>query len=526
MCTINYIKSRVLVVIALLLILIFMVGCRNSMLSTSIDKKDAETGTVSVKIPTMNTLLAESLGIDSSSTSSNFQSRDLNSKAFVFATRIVFTFSGDGDFTREESITTVTEPGMFQAQYDIPEGDYELHVEVFNSNVSSTNPVVEGHSIDINGETNRHFTVTAGSYTPIQIGCTPTNTTALSEGGLRLQDTGVTPFQVNLNVSNDVEIGSEHWFDFTTSGSAEVAHLQIDPSKNAFAFALIYEHPMDPPDMDTATPDEKENYYNSFFPVAMAQSAGLALIMNEDGDNYDLPPAVWGEKMDVTFPVKTNTSYWVAVALISPDGTTTGDFSIEWNEGFVIETFDEYTPFQDDGDLTDGTLSISGIQSQSSGFTDITTFMSSEVDLPDLYVTNDAQGMGENNYGLSMLHFDWWEEDYDYDTFLLPEDVGSTKAVLPYEFTSNGILLFNVVYEASGRLEQSSLNMWVNGTSDDTTPVDDTDWSYEVDRPNYEDTIAVDVSAGNYDLNWIAKKAEAGYTELVVIDNIVFIPDN
>jgi len=507
----TYTKHGALLFTVLLLAAVLIIGCSNGLNIAELNSSGAEEGSVKVRVPLVNPLVAEAFGMSGSSTSTLTSSKALDSKAFMFATRIDFIFTGDSTVTRSVTITEVSEPGMYEASFDdIPEGDYELEVEVYNSKVSTSTPVVEGFSIDMNAGGGRHFTVTSsGTDYDIPIGCSPVGPTPLTEAeGTLTVDSGVVPFQFNLDDPDDIEIGSEHWFAVTPSTGTTLGHLKVEPSDNAMAIVIMYPPPEDPGSAD---------YFESFQPMAMAFSPDFDLLMDEDSERYDLPSVNWGQEVNLATSVNELETYWFAVAVVGSDGTTSGSFDITWNGGGTgIENFDDYDSLEDDTN-GDDTRDIDGIQTESDEFTDITTYFTGTPNVSELFVTSDWLD------NALCLNYRTWEDSI-YQTFN-DTDTGSSMTVLSHNFTSSGTLLFSLTYEANGTADDT-LKMWLDGNDDGTVPGTDPDFSLNADRPYYEAFVAVDVpSNGDRNLNWLAEKPVEGYSEFIAIDNIMFIPD-
>jgi hypothetical protein len=227
-------------IIAVVLITVMMFACSMDLVpgddatadgtSLPAEPSDPSKGLIHIGVQPVSSRLLDQL--------SQSASGDVTSKAILFATKVDFTLdypdaTGIPDETWSRTVT-FTPPGddmpslATTAEEVVPADGLTLTAEVFNSTVSTTQPVITG--------TSAPFDVNAGVTSSVTIIGIPANTTTLPQSTPTSATLAQFPYTIDgSGVMSISAVGGEGWFDMSLdrtgiSGAGHYFRVMVDPS--------------------------------------------------------------------------------------------------------------------------------------------------------------------------------------------------------------------------------------------------------------------------------------------------------
>lgn len=157
----------------------------------------------------------------------------INSRAILGSQLVEYTVSNNDLEVVTSSILSDDFEGT-DFFIDLEPGDYSISVEVFNTEVSSIDPVVSGDA---------NFSVTAGNITQVDITAKPVSPSIITESDtITLDSSDFIPTYIDQS-NNEITMGSEKWYQITPESDKLLMSLDFedDPTYSDFYFAIYDE---------------------------------------------------------------------------------------------------------------------------------------------------------------------------------------------------------------------------------------------------------------------------------------------
>lgn len=193
-------------------------------------------GNINIQFSRVSPIILDSLRQTSIQSNTNMASRSVQPRAFLIGDDVeIRLYNGSG--TLVDSATTTATPGgseWFSTNFNtLPGAGYTVEVDIFNSDISETVPVVSGIS--------EPFEVVAGEITETTVSCIPVDPLSLTDG-VTSPVIDILPSYYSDSPVETFDWGGEAWFSFVASGDyAEVTYLPSDNTKTG-QYLILYDH--------------------------------------------------------------------------------------------------------------------------------------------------------------------------------------------------------------------------------------------------------------------------------------------